>query len=113
MGVEVTIEAIEPHVVIEQVADDAQMHISAPPAPQLVMSEAGIQGAAGVGATIYEASFSNLSSWTVNHNLGRKPAGISLLTLGQVEFDADIVHLNDNQFVVVMEQPFSGIVRVM
>lgn len=60
----------------------------------------------------FEATFPVSDQWTVNHNLGARPAGVRLLTLGGVEFEANIVHINANQFVVSVAPPVAGQVIV-
>lgn len=73
----------------------------------------GPPGAAGpVGPEIndFEQSFAAALTWTVNHNLGRLPI-VTILTTGNVEMDAQIVHTNNNQFVVHFAAPMAGGVR--
>lgn len=53
-----------------------------------------------------------LAQWIVNHNLGHKPAGITVLNSGSVEVEANIVHTSENQFVVNLSPPMSGLVVV-
>jgi hypothetical protein len=110
-GPEVTINAEWPEVVITQGDDTPQILISAPPAPQLVLSEVGMRGPSGVGATLFEESFTDSNEWIVNHNFGRKPTAVQVLSTGGVEILADIVHISDNQLRVFFVLPFSGVVR--
>jgi hypothetical protein len=60
----------------------------------------------------YYEVFAPAAEWTVNHNLGAVPAAVKLLTMGGVEFDAAIVHVSDNQFVVSVAPPTGGQVIV-
>lgn len=60
----------------------------------------------------FEAVFANAAQWIVNHNLGRRPASIALLTVGGVEIEANIVHTSENQFVVDLNPPIAGQVIV-
>jgi hypothetical protein len=53
---------------------------------------------------------SPLTTWTVNHNLGRKPL-VQLLTTGGVHMVGDIVHASNNQFVAQFVQPTAGVAR--
>ena len=62
-----------------------------------------------VGAFLFTQS-SAASTWTVNHNLGQKPA-VTLLTTGGAEFEAEILHLSDNQFQVYLATPTAGQAR--
>lgn len=56
--------------------------------------------------------FPEAAQWIVNHNLGAKPAGLKILTVGGVEVDAHVVHTSDNQFVVSINPPMAGQVVV-
>ncbi len=60
----------------------------------------------------FEATFPTSEQWIVNHNLGARPASITLLTPGGVEFGANIVHTSDNQFVVDLSPQTAGQVIV-
>lgn len=116
MTARVVINAPCPKVRVEVQGDDAQMRISAPPAPLVEFRNVGMRGAKGqdgAGAAIYEESFTNLDTWIVNHNFGRKPTSVSILSPGGVEQWADIVHVSDNQLQVLFAQPYTGSVRVM
>jgi hypothetical protein len=50
--------------------------------------------------------------WTVNHNLGRKPA-VTLLSTGGVEFDGQITHVSVNQLVVSLSSAVAGTARCL
>lgn len=51
------------------------------------------------------------TQWTVNHQLGRRPAAVSVLSPGGVEVDAAVTHVTINQLVVEFAAPYSGSVR--
>lgn len=70
----------------------------------------GPQGPVGPQSDDFVQSFSSALTWTVNHNLGRLPI-VTLLTVGNVEFDAQIVHTNNNQFIVHFAAAIAGSVR--
>lgn len=53
------------------------------------------------------------TTWTVNHNLGRRPAAVSILSPGYVEVDAHFLHNSANQLTVQFEQAQTGFVRVV
>lgn len=58
---------------------------------------------------IYEhVQTSALSTWIVNHNLGRSLASVRVLTVGGVEMLCDVVEASPNQVVLTFSQPFSG-----
>lgn len=78
----------------------------------VVVSANGPQGAQGPPNLGYLFTQSSPSSqWTINHNLGYRPA-VELLSSGGVEFDADIVHVSNNQVVVYLTAPYSGFARL-
>jgi hypothetical protein len=47
------------------------------------------------------------TTWTVNHNLGYRPA-ITALSVGGVEMLAGVVHTSVNQAVITFDQPTPG-----
>ena len=47
------------------------------------------------------------ASWTVNHNLGFKPA-VKALTLGGVEVLAEVIHTSINQLMIYFDLPLAG-----
>lgn len=70
----------------------------------------GAAGPDGPPRGVFEQEFPSPSyMWIVNHNLGRVPA-VTLITLGGVEFDADVQHTSANQCVVYLLSPFAGAV---
>lgn len=50
------------------------------------------------------------ATWTINHNLGRRPL-VQLYTVGGVEFAAEITHTSVNQAVVTMASAIAGTAR--
>lgn len=46
-------------------------------------------------------------TWTVNHNLGRKPV-VQLLSTGGAEMLGEILHTSDNQFIVYFDSALAG-----
>lgn len=51
------------------------------------------------------------STWTINHNLGYRPA-VELLDTGSQEIDGDIAHPTANQTVVTLNPATAGIARL-
>lgn len=51
-------------------------------------------------------------TWIVNHNFGREPTAVRCLTVGGVEFDAEVVNVTTNQIRVVLAAPAVGRVLV-
>lgn len=69
----------------------------------------GPPGRSGDTATNYEHVQSGAAPvWTVNHNLGRRPAAVSVRSPGGVEVTAAIHHLTDNQLQIRFAAPASG-----
>jgi hypothetical protein len=61
-------------------------------------------------ANTFTASFSAALSWTVNHNLGRKPI-VAVFNSGGAEIEAEIVHVSNNQLVVYFVISTAGSIR--
>lgn len=97
--------------------DEPPVVIQSPALGVVRISQMGLQGprgADGAGATVYEhQQDAESQQWIVNHNLGRKPAAVQVLSTGLVEVLADIVHISDNQLQVLFSSPYAGLVRVM
>lgn len=71
----------------------------------------GPQGLPGAPAYVHtQSSPSNV--WTINHNLGYRPT-VELLTVGGVEFDAEVVHASGNQTLVYLTTPTAGTARLI
>ena len=77
-----------------------------------VVLKAGIKGDKGdpgdsgfVGYT--HNQIQALSTWTINHNLGKRPS-IVLLSVGGVEFNGTIIHTSINQAIVYLEIATAG-----
>jgi hypothetical protein len=51
---------------------------------------------------------SPLATWTIPHNLGRKPV-VQIFTIGGIEVEAQFIHLTDNTTQIIFDAPFSGI----
>lgn len=58
----------------------------------------------------YEQSFSEATSWIVNHNLGRRPI-VALFSQGGAEIMAEVIHISSNQFIAYFASPIAGGVR--
>lgn len=68
----------------------------------------GPAGPPGNGEVQYTHTQSVASdTWTVNHNLGYRPA-VSVLSVGGKLMLADVVHTSANQAVVSFDQPTPG-----
>jgi hypothetical protein len=71
-----------------------------------VKGDKGDTGATG-GAFEFVQS-TPAAMWTVNHNLGFKPA-VKALTVGGVEMWAEVIHANSNQVFIYFDAPTAGI----
>lgn len=74
---------------------------------------AGTQGPPGPPGVSSNASFQHTQAaasdtWTVNHNLGFRPA-VSILSVGGREMWAEVIHTSVNQFIAYFDAPTSGI----
>jgi len=49
--------------------------------------------------------------WTINHNLGMRPA-VTILDSGGNEVEADVVHTSPNQLVIRFAIPVAGLARL-
>ena len=72
-----------------------------------------VQGPPGPPGSSSTASFEHAQSsasdtWTVNHNLGFRPA-VSVLSVGGKEMWAEVIHTSVNQFVAYFDAPTTGI----
>lgn len=59
-----------------------------------------------VGRHVHTQS-SPATSWTVNHNLGRRPC-VAILSTGGVEVDAAVTHVSSNQLTIEFVAAFAG-----
>ena len=68
------------------------------------------------GSTSGGVAYTHLQSlantvWTINHNLGMRPA-VTILDTGGNEVEADVVHTSFNQLVIRFAIPVAGIARL-
>jgi hypothetical protein len=76
----------------------------------LSVAQQGPPGPPGVSANAFfhHAQPAASDTWTVNHNLGFRPA-VSLLSDGGKEMWAEVIHTGVNQFIAYFDAPTSGI----
>jgi len=98
-----TVHVIEDQVFIVSVGIQGPEGAQGPQGPQ------GLPGSAAASYTHTQSSAS--STWTINHNLGYKPA-VELLTVGGVEMEGDVVHVSDNQVIVYFVISVAGTARL-
>lgn len=82
-----------------------------------LLAQSGAAGADGEsaaagspGASYVHTQSVASTTWTINHNLGFRPS-IELLTVGGVEFQADVVHVSENQALVYLVVATAGSAR--
>lgn len=69
----------------------------------------GPPGRSGDTATNYEhLQPSAAQTWIVNHNLGRKPAAVSVRSPGGLEVTAAVLHVSMNQLQISFAAPAAG-----
>lgn len=90
-------EVVSEQVVELEILETAEQ---GPPGPP------GADGSIGGAYEHIQAVASDV--WTVNHNLGYRPAA-SLLTVGGKEMWAEVIHTNTNQFVAYFDTPTTGV----
>lgn len=100
---QVEIAGVPPHI-----------EVVAPEPPEVEIATMGVRGPAGAAGEPYQHDQSVASDeWIVNHNLGRRPGAVSVLSPGFVEVDAEVIHLNGNQTRIKFAQPQTGFVRLV
>lgn len=75
-----------------------------------VTTEQGPPGPPGSGAAYTHTQGAPSTEWTVNHNLGYKPA-VELYGVGGRAFNAEVLHTSDNQFIVYLTTATAGTAR--
>lgn len=79
-----------------------------------IVVDGGIMGPPGATGSMYEHVQASASAlWTVNHNLGRWPAGCIVVSTGGVEVSAGITHVSINQTLIDFNTPFAGRARII
>jgi hypothetical protein len=112
----VTID-VQPAEVTIDIVQDPELHlleigIPGPPGAPGEIGPMGPPGPPGTpvgGAIAYEHDQSAPSStWTVVHNLGYRPGGVSIEdTLGR-DVEGEIAHINTNSLTISFLAPFAG-----
>lgn len=66
-------------------------------------------GSSGIAYTHLQVAASAL--WTVNHNLGMRPA-VTIIDVGGNEIEADVAHQSSTQLVIRFAIPVAGLARL-
>lgn len=113
MSDQVAIEVIEGSSVTVEVVEDGGVQvveITAPSAVDVVeVIHPGPQGPAGASYVHTQATPAN--TWTINHNLGYRPA-VELLDSGSQEIDGEVAHPSLQQTIVTLNPATAGIARL-
>ena len=88
-----------------------------PPAETVTVLQVG-QGPSGpkgdkgdtgqAGSTHEHHQTTAASTWTVNHNLGFRPA-VTILSVGGAQMLAEVIHASLNQVLVYFDEPMTGL----
>jgi hypothetical protein len=76
------------------------------PTLQAVQVHLGLSGAVAGGSYTHNQSVA-ADTWTVNHNLGFRPA-IRALTVGGSEVWGEVLHVSANQTIIYFDSPLAG-----
>lgn len=83
-----------------------------PQGPKGDTGDTGATGPVGPASAFYVHTQSSPSTtWTINHNLGFKPA-VELLDSGSQEIDGEVSHPSVNQTVVTLNPASAGVARL-
>lgn len=83
-----------------------------PQGPKGDTGDTGATGPVGPASAFYIHTQSSPSTtWTINHNLGFKPA-VELLDSGSQEIDGEVSHPSVNQTVVTLNPASAGVARL-
>lgn len=95
-------------VVVQE--DNGAVVVEVPNSTVIEVVAQGPQGPAGTGAYVHSQS-SPSTTWTINHNMGIRPA-VELLDTGGQEIDGDVSHTSVNQTIVRLNPASAGIARL-
>ena len=83
--------------------------VAVPVTSTVTATTAGPQGPAGVGYLHQQTSAS--TTWTINHNLGFRPA-VELFDSGSQEIEGDVAHPSINQAIITVNPSTAGSARL-
>lgn len=89
-------------------ADASRGRVASIALVQVTTGLTGPSGLTGAGAPAYLHNQPvPATTWTVNHNLGYRPA-VSALSVGGVVMLANVIHTSVNQALITFDQPTPG-----
>jgi cytoskeletal protein RodZ len=68
----------------------------------------GPTGSSAANATYTHTQSSSSTTWTVVHNLGYFPGGVSVVDSGGTKVYGDVTHTNNNSLVITFSSAFGG-----
>jgi hypothetical protein len=83
--------------------------VTVPVTSTVTATTAGPQGPAGAGYLHQQTSSS--TTWTINHNLGFRPA-VELFDSGSQEIEGDVSHPSINQAIITVNPATTGSARL-
>lgn len=87
------------------------VRVTVPSGPSVVrVAIPGPPGPTGASAYVHQQQAA-ATTWTINHNLGVKPA-VELLNTGSQEIEGDVIHTSVNQTVVTFTSAVAGLARL-
>lgn len=97
-------------IVESDVAVTLEAAVAAPQIDIAIVGGAdGADGEDGASTTPFEyVQALPAAEWIVNHNLGRRPAGVEVLSPGGLSIIAEVIHMSPNQLRVLFVSPQSG-----
>ena len=76
------------------------------------INELAARGApSGSGTSFIHLQWSPAAVWTINHNLGVRPA-VTILDVGGNEVQADVTHMSANQLLIRFALALAGVARL-
>ena len=73
------------------------------------LADIGPSGPSGASASTYTHTQSSpQASWTITHNLGYNPGGVSVVDSAGSKCYGDVVFISENQLVINFNSAFSG-----
>lgn len=106
------IDAPSPPLVVEVEVPSAIQVIEAQLEPlELHLIVPGKQGVSGAPAYVHNQGSAS-TQWTINHNLGYRPA-VTVFNAGSQEITAEVAHPTVNQCIVYVNPSLSGFARLL
>ena len=67
----------------------------------------GVQGDRGEGASFTYEQQSDSATWTINHNMGYRPA-VTIQDYGKITLEGELDHIGINTLVITFSEPITG-----